>query len=110
LRHAIKVTDYATISGHGVYFQDYSCPYLPQTSRLICFVVVTDNGSVETAEFDPKAGAQKDTAIRPQVSTATPRRWWCSLRKNTLLVIPKPALSARNLLAPSSETADSSRD
>jgi predicted acetyltransferase len=32
------------------------------------------------------------------------------LRKTNLLVIPKPALSARNLLAASSETADSSRD
>jgi hypothetical protein len=30
--------------------------------------------------------------------------------QNTLLVIPKPALSARNLLAASRETADSSRD
>jgi hypothetical protein len=29
---------------------------------------------------------------------------------NTLLVIPKPVLSARNLLAASGETADSSRD
>jgi hypothetical protein len=34
----------------------------------------------------------------------------CSLCKNTLLVIPKPALSARNLFAASSDTADSSRD
>jgi predicted acetyltransferase len=32
------------------------------------------------------------------------------LRKTNLLVISKPALSARNLLAASSETADSSRD
>jgi hypothetical protein len=32
------------------------------------------------------------------------------LRKNTPLVIPKPALSARNLLVASSETSDSSRD
>jgi hypothetical protein len=33
------------------------------------------------------------------------------LRKNSrTLVIPKPALSARNLLAAGSETADSSRD
>jgi hypothetical protein len=30
--------------------------------------------------------------------------------KKPILVIPKPALSARNLLAAGSETADSSRD
>jgi hypothetical protein len=35
---------------------------------------------------------------------------WCSLCKNSLLVIPKPALSARTLPAAGSETADSSRD